>query len=76
MSNVGGIREAGSNFGPIKCQIIQPWKAQLAGLIIHLMGLFEVSFFKLLKSCYILYKNYYYFLILKIKNIKYIKNDN
>ena len=46
MSNVGGIREAGSNFGPVKCQMIQPWKVQLAGLIVHLMGLltlFEVK---------------------------------
>ena len=40
---MGGIREAGSNFGPIKCKMIQPWKAQLAGLIVHLMGLFEVK---------------------------------
>ena len=43
---MGGIREAGSNFGPLKCKMIQPWKAQLAGVIVHLMGLltlFEVK---------------------------------
>ena len=43
MSDVSGIRESGSNFGPVKCQMIQPWKAQLAGLIVHLMGHFEVK---------------------------------